>query len=117
MNYQSIKPIIPSGENFEQSLSFFKHIGFTVNWKNESISELQYENCLFLLQNFNNQEFQNNYMVSVNVENLDEFYKFLLSKNLLEMFPSVRFTEPKEMPWGIREINLIDLAGVCWHFA
>jgi len=73
MNYSSIKPIIPSGSDYNQSLEFFKHIGFNVNWENESISELQFEKCIFLLQNFNNQEFQNNYMVSVNVENLDEF--------------------------------------------
>src|SRR5437867_6257691 len=35
-------------------------------------------------------------------------------KGLDRTYPGVRLTGPTDHPWG-REVNLIDLAGVCWH--
>jgi hypothetical protein len=29
----------------------------------------------------------------------------------------VKAQEPRDFPWGLREVHLIDPAGVCWHFA
>ena len=53
-------------------------------------------------------------MVSVKLSDVDEFWKDVKRKQLTEKF-GIRMTEPSEMPYG-REVNIIDLAGVCWHF-
>jgi hypothetical protein len=32
----------------------------------------------------------------------------------VDSFPQFRIKPPADFPWG-REVNFIDLAGVCWH--
>jgi len=51
----------------------------------------------------------------VTVSDLDEFWLEISEKNLPEKF-GVKLREPTEFPWG-REVNMIDIAGVCWHFS
>jgi hypothetical protein len=35
-------------------------------------------------------------------------------KSLVEKF-GIKLSPPKDQPYG-REVNVIDIAGVCWHF-
>ncbi len=70
--------------------------------------------CKFILQKYDSKEFAENFMLSVKVDNLDEFYRKISEKNLTEKF-GVKLSPPAVFPWG-REVNLIDIAGVCWHF-
>jgi hypothetical protein len=53
-------------------------------------------------------------MLSVGVSNVDEFRKEVLEKELPEKF-GIRIGEISNMPYG-KEVNIIDIAGVCWHF-
>jgi hypothetical protein len=53
-------------------------------------------------------------MLSVRVTDLDGFYKQVMDKNLAGRF-GVRIGTISQQPYG-RELNIIDLAGVCWHF-
>ena len=103
--------------DFKLSKAFFLEIGFNENWGNDDLCELQFGEATFLLQNFSNQALQTNLMLYVSVDSLDEFYAHLIALNLLEKFPMVSFSKPEDRPWGIRELHLIDPAGVCWHFA
>jgi hypothetical protein len=54
-------------------------------------------------------------MIRVTVEDLDEFWREISEKDLAAKF-GVKLREPTDFPWG-REVNLTDVAGVCWHFA
>jgi len=40
--------------------------------------------------------------------------KNVIEKKLPEKF-GIRISEASEQPYG-REVNIIDIAGVCWHF-
>jgi hypothetical protein len=53
-------------------------------------------------------------MLTVGINDAQEFWNFVNGKNLKEKY-GIRITPPKEQPYGT-EVNLIDLAGVCWHF-
>ena len=53
-------------------------------------------------------------MISVNVENAEDFYRFVVEKKLPERF-GIKVSSPQRQPYGI-EVNVIDVAGVCWHF-
>ncbi len=53
-------------------------------------------------------------MISVKVSSADEFCKEVTDKKLPERF-GIRLGNPTNEPYG-REVNLIDMAGVCWHF-
>lgn len=116
MMIKTIKPFIPSGEDFALAKAFFLALGCTVNWEVEGLAELQLGEAAFILQNYHNKELQENLMLQVSVADLDTFWADLQASKVLETFAGVRANPPKVMPWGNRELHLIDLAGVCWHF-
>ena len=53
-------------------------------------------------------------MLTVGVTNVDEFRKDVIEKQWPQKF-GIRIGEASDEPYG-REVNIIDLAGVCWHF-
>lgn len=53
-------------------------------------------------------------MLSVKVDDVAAFRKMVLEKNLPEKF-GISLSEILLQPYG-KEVNLIDIAGVCWHF-
>jgi hypothetical protein len=114
MKYISLEPFIPSGSNFENSKLLFQELGFTINWDAGDYVGFERDGCKFILQNYSNDEFAQNLMVNVKVSNADEFWKFVDDKKLAERF-GIRLTKPRQQPYG-KEVNVIDIAGVCWHF-
>jgi hypothetical protein len=114
MNFLSIEPFIPSGSNFEQSKQLFQELGFKINWDAGDYAGFEKDGCKFILQNFDNEEFAQNLMINVKISNAEEFWQFVTEKKLQEKF-GIRVTKPKQQPYG-KEVNLIDIAGVCWHF-
>jgi predicted lactoylglutathione lyase len=121
MKFLSLQPFVPSGNDFESSKEFFQQLGFSISWDagdyvsfvhNDSFGEK--DGCKFILQKFNNKEFAENFMITVGVTNVDEFRKDVIGKKLPEKF-GVRIGEASDQPYG-REVNIIDIAGVCWNF-
>ena len=66
------------------------------------------------MQKFDNKEFAENFMISVAISSAAEFWKEVNDKQLPQKF-GIRLGKPTAMPYG-KEVNIIDLAGVCWHF-
>lgn len=114
MKLLSLEPFIPSGTDFEGAKQLFQELGFKINWDAGDYIGFERDSCKFILQKYNNKEFAENLMINVRITNADEFWKELNDKQLPEKF-GIRLKEPSNMPYG-REVNLIDLAGVCWHF-
>jgi hypothetical protein len=115
MNYNSIEAFVPSGKDFQKSRELFLELGFNIVWENNDLILFENNGCRFFLQKYDTKEFAENFMLSVRVNDLDGFWKEIGEKNLPEKF-GVKLKEPTNFPWG-REVNLIDIAGVCWHFA
>ncbi len=115
MKYQSIEAFVPSGADFKKSRELFLELGFKINWEYDDVIGFENEGCKFILQKNDSKEFAENYMMSVKVADLDEFWREISTLNLPERY-GVKLNEPKIFPWG-REVNMIDVAGVCWHFA
>ena len=115
MKYNSIQAFVPSGSNFHASKQLFLELGFNITWETGDYVGFENNGCQFILQNYDVKEFAENFMMSVTVGDLDEFWRKISEKNLSEKF-GVKLSEPTNFPWG-REVNLIDIAGVCWHFA
>ena len=114
MKFLSIQPFVPSGSNFEGSKQFFLELGFNIRWDAGDYISFEKDGCRFILQNYNNKDFAENFMLTVAVTNADEFRKEVIDKQLPQKF-GIRIGEVADMPYG-REVNIIDLAGVCWHF-
>lgn len=114
IKFQSLEPFVPSGKDFEGSKQLFLALGFHINWEVEGYAGLQKNECRFILQHYEKEEFAQNFMLSVKVDNVSAFRDFILRTQIPEKF-GVRISEIMQQPYGL-ELNLIDIAGVCWHF-
>ena len=63
---------------------------------------------------YDHKDFAENFMLSVKVDNVDAFRNDVLDKKLPEKY-GIRIGQITKQPYG-REVNIIDIAGVCWHF-
>lgn len=114
MKFFSIEPFVPSGGDFDGSKQLFQALGFTINWDAGDYVGFERDGCRFILQKYDNVAFAENLMLNVRISDADEFYRDVLEKQLPQKF-GIRISQPTDQPYG-REVNIIDLAGVCWHF-
>jgi hypothetical protein len=114
MKFISLQPFVPSGSDFESSKQLFQELGFKINWDAGDYAGFQRDDCKFILQKFNNREFAENFMISVGVDSVADFRKEVLDKEIPGKF-GIHIGEISDQPYG-KEVNIIDLAGVCWHF-
>ena len=114
MKFFSLQPFVPSGNNFEGSKQFFVELGFNIVWDAGDYIGFEKDGCKFILQKYDNKEFAENFMLSVGISDAEEFWKQVNEKQLLQKF-GIRISAPTQQPYGT-EVNIIDLAGVCWHF-
>ena len=114
MKFLSLEPFVPSGADFEASRQFFLELGFSVNWDAGDYIGLQKDECRFILQKYDQPAFAQNFMLSVKVDNVEEFRSGVLVKNLPEKY-GIRIGQITQQPYG-KEVNVIDIAGLCWHF-
>jgi hypothetical protein len=114
MKLLSLEPFVPSGDNFEGSKQLFQELGFAIRWDAGDYAGFERDGCRFILQKYENKEFAENFMISVHVDDVEQFWKEINEKQLVQKF-GIRISPPTKMPYG-KESNIIDLAGVCWHF-
>ena len=114
MKFLSLQPFVPSGKDFEGAKEFFQQLGFTINWNDDDYVGFEKDGCKFILQRFDNKDFAENFMISVRISNADEFWQEVNEKQLPQKF-GIKLGTPSNQPYG-REVNIIDVAGVCWHF-
>ena len=114
MRVHSIEAFIPSGADMNLSKQLFQDLGFSISWDQGDYAGFQRDGCKFILQNYNQKEFAENLMLSVQVSDVEEFRNFILENKLVDKY-GIRISAIMNQPYG-KEVNLIDLAGVCWHF-
>jgi hypothetical protein len=114
MKFLSLEPFIPSGKDFEGSKNLFQELGFKISRDAGDYTGFEHDCCRFILQKYNNPEFAQNLMVNVKVNDAKEFWEAVTERGIPKRF-GIKLGKPTEQPYGI-EVNLIDLAGVCWHF-
>ena len=114
MTFQSLQPFVPSGADFNQAKALFQDLGFTMNWDMDDYSGFQNGHCRFILQRYDVKEFAENFMISVELADVAAFLEEVLAKQIPEKF-GIRVSKIINQPYG-KEVNVIDMAGVCWHF-
>jgi len=109
----ALYPFVPSGPRFAFSLAFFQELGFEKVWDNQGLVGLRFGAAYFILQDIDVPDWQNNQMVTFEVDDLDGYWRQISTRGLPDRFP-VKLKPPTDYPWG-REIHIIDPGGVCWH--
>ncbi|WP_219833916.1 hypothetical protein [Paenibacillus sp. R14(2021)] len=111
-----LRPFVPSGADYALAVRFFEALGFEKGYSDSAISVFRIGEQEFYLQNFHDQAMQEQFMVELEVADLDAWWTLISSIQESGDF-GIRAKEPVAYPWGKREVHLIDPAGVCWHFS
>lgn len=114
MNFLSLAPFVPSGHDFEKSKNLFIDLGFSLVWDNGDYASFERGTCRFILQKFDNKSSAENFMISVGVDDVAAFRAHVINNGLVEKY-NIRVNAVTNQPYG-KEVNLIDIAGVCWYF-
>jgi hypothetical protein len=114
MKFLSLQPFVPSGSDFERSKQLFIELGFDITFDAPGYTGFEKDGCRFILQHYDVPEFAQNFMLTVRVDNVNEFRSYVINSKLPDKF-GIRISEIIQQPYG-REVNIIDIAGVCWHF-
>ncbi len=115
MTFLSLEPFIPSGKDFDKSKQLFQELSLEIEWDGGELTGFCKGSCKFILQRYDNKEFAENLMLAVKITGINEFWESATQKQLSERFGIPPIGQPTKQPYGM-EVNVIDIAGVCWHF-
>ena len=85
-----------------------------MNWDEGDYAGFGSEGCRFILQKYDKKDFAENFMLTVRISSAEEFRDMVIDKKLPERF-GIKIGGVTQQPYG-KEVNIIDIAGVCWHF-
>lgn len=112
---KAIRPFI-GAKNYQESREFYKSIGFEEVVIGDKMCLFKVnENLGFYLQDFYVEDWIDNTMVFLEVDDIERCAEELSNKGLQGKFKGVRLTEIKQFDWG-RELFMTDPSGVLWHF-
>jgi len=114
MKFHSIEAFIPSGSDMKLSKALFQDLGFQLTWDQGDYAGFEKDGCKFILQNYNIREFAENLMLTVRIDNVEAYRDFIIQNDLPGKY-GIRISGIHRQHYGL-ELNLIDIAGVCWHF-
>ena len=111
----SIRAFVPGGRDFALSKRFYTALGFELTFDAGEVAGFRHGSCEFLLQNFFNEEFANNFMMQLLVEDLDAWWDHIDGLDLTATYGVPQPKAPAMMSWGLREIHIIGPSGELWH--
>jgi hypothetical protein len=112
---KSIRAFI-GAKNFEESRLFYKDLGFEESPIVKTMSYFKVTDTLgFYLQDAYVEDWINNLMLFLEVDDVRRYWKELQSLELPQKYKTVKLTPIREESWG-RECFLHDPSGVLWHF-
>ena len=75
---------------------------------------LQIGSFRFLLQLFFVEAHAGNFMMSLNVEDVDAWWEYIERQEMAKKYPGIMCRPPQMQPWGIRVLYLSDPTGVLY---
>lgn len=113
-NGKSIRPFI-GAKDFELSRSFYRDLGFQESVLDRNMSYFKSEGLGFYLQNAFVEDWINNSMIFMEIDDVSRFWSELVALELNSKYDNVRLTPIRNHIWG-RECYLHDPSGILWHF-
>lgn len=111
---KSIRPFI-GAKDYEVSRSFYRDLGFEESAISDNMSYFKTEGLGFYLQNAYVQDWIDNTMIFLEVDNAERYWNELLALNLPLKYLGVKLTPIRHLDWG-KECFLHDPSGILWHF-
>ena len=117
MNYipKAIRTFI-GAKNYEKSREFYRDLDFEEVQIGDKMCLFKVnENLGFYLQDYYVEDWVNNSMMFLEVNDSEKCAQELLGKKLDDKYKEVNRTGIKDFDWG-KELILLDPSGVLWHF-
>lgn len=112
---KSIRAFI-GAKNFGESRQFYKDLGFEESPIFENMSYFRVSDKLgFYLQDAYVEDWINNTMIFLEVDDVDRYWKELQNLALHLKYKNVKLTPIREEKWG-KECFMHDPSGILWHF-
>jgi hypothetical protein len=112
---ERVRAFLPT-KDFEVSKAFYLALGFTVVLDGD-VAILATGRSEIILTRFYQQEYAENVMMQMLVDDLDAWWARISSLNLPARFGVPTPKEPAQQSWGLRVAYVVDPCGVLWHFA
>ena len=113
-NIVDLKTFVPA-KDFEQSTQYYKDLGFSLNREDDGIKEFQIGTFRFLLQDYWVEDLASNFMMYLQVDDLDAWWNHIQQTKVLDKYQGIRAKAPELQSGGTRIAYLTDPAGVCWN--
>ena len=113
LSIRSVRPFI-GAKDFFLSRSFYTEIGFTESELGPGFSVFHSGNFSFYLQDAYVEDWINNTMIFLEVNDADQAWKDFAALDLPGRFNSVKLSPVRAFDWG-KEFYLHDPSGVLWH--
>lgn len=111
---KSIRPFI-GAKNFDLSRNFYRDLGFEEVVLFHNMSLFKTGGLGFYLQDAYVQDWVDNTMLFLEVDDVDRYWKELSALGLTDKYEGVKLTPIKTYDWG-KECFLHDPSGILWHF-
>jgi 2-C-methyl-D-erythritol 4-phosphate cytidylyltransferase len=108
-----IKAFVPA-RRYAASLRFYLELGAELVWDRGDLAHLRWGGAGFLLQDFAAPGFADNFVLHLQVPDLDAWWS---AAEPVARRHGVRSEAPAERPWGQRDAVLLDPGGVLWRVA
>ncbi len=112
-----IRPFLPGGKDFALSRRFYLALGFEMTFEAPGIAGFACDSGSFLLQDYYEQGWADNFMMQLVVEDLDAWWAHIQSLDLPGRFGVPAPKAPKRMPWGLTLAYVTGPCGELWHVA
>jgi catechol 2,3-dioxygenase-like lactoylglutathione lyase family enzyme len=109
------RPFIPT-KDFALSTRFYEALGFEKTLDGE-VAIFRAGSGGFLLQRHFQEDWADNFMMQLMVDDLDAWWSHIDSLDLPRHFGVPAPKPPAVPPWGLRIAYVVDPAGVLWHVA
>lgn len=114
LKVKSIRPFI-GAKDFQLSRNFYRDMGFEEIILMHNMSYFKTEGIGFYLQDAYVQDWIDNTMVFLEVDDAAGYWNQLVALDLTTKYENVRLIPLREYDWG-RECFLHDPSGILWHF-
>jgi catechol 2,3-dioxygenase-like lactoylglutathione lyase family enzyme len=110
---KSIRPFI-GAKDFDLSREFYRDLGFHETVLSNNMSVFKTDGLAFYLQDAFIQDWVDNTMVFLEVQDVALYWNELVSLGLAMKYNDVRLTPIKQYDWG-KECFIHDPSGILWH--
>jgi hypothetical protein len=114
LTVKAMRPMVPA-RDFEISKRFYLELGFRPQTLADRLVEMHLGAYSFILQDYYVEEWANNFVMHVLVDDLDDCWKHICALDLTSRY-GVKAGPPKRESWGM-VAGLVDPSGVLWRFS